>query len=291
MSILRRLRPFWLRATAGSEKTTARFCSLRCLWWRASIPPTSDVTIVMRNLVSGAELQKRNVISENYDPIPPQSGSLAFSLEDVQKELIAIHLANPVGRTITFDLEARDDDGDWNDIAKGNTSQKGGKGARSFSFGSGFFSRGAGGGVADRLSKSRSIQRSGSNDRDGSVAPCRPLRIEGRHAADDLVRRTVPDLARSRPDGLRRSGSRVGAGDISGDLRRQGARRGQLRCQRRARVGRIREDTEYGGLRIRTTSTSASGSETPPIPNRRCLTPWSCSTCRRRACAATPERL
>ena len=85
----------------------------------------SDVMIVMRNLVSGAELQKRNAISGSYDPITPQSGSLEFSLEDMQKGLMAIHFANPVGRTITFGLEARDGNGNWNDVGKSNTDQRG----------------------------------------------------------------------------------------------------------------------------------------------------------------------
>ena len=94
----------------------------------------SDVMIVMRNLVSGAELQKRNAISGSYDPITLPSGSLEFSLEDMQKGLIAIHFANPVGRTITFGLEARDGNGNWNDVGKSNSkSNTDQRGVRAFS--------------------------------------------------------------------------------------------------------------------------------------------------------------
>ena len=88
----------------------------------------------MRNLVSGAELQKRNAISGSYDPITLPSGSLEFSLEDMQKGLIAIHFVNPVGRTITFGLEARDGNGNWNDVGKSNSkSNTDQRGVREFS--------------------------------------------------------------------------------------------------------------------------------------------------------------
>ena len=59
----------------------------------------SDVTILTHNLSSGV-LQK-NDDSGNYIPVAASSGDpYAFRLDALQKGLMAIHLANPVGRTI-----------------------------------------------------------------------------------------------------------------------------------------------------------------------------------------------
>ena len=92
--------------------------------------PASGVTIVTRNLSSEATLQKRDV-SGVYRSIKRESdGSYVFKLDALQKGLIAMYWSNPVGRTITFDLEARDSDGHWNDVSGSHTRQRG---VRSFS--------------------------------------------------------------------------------------------------------------------------------------------------------------
>ena len=81
----------------------------------------SDVTIVMRSLLSGAELHKSDG-SGGYTKIMPENdASLEFTLEEFQQGLIAIYLSNPLGRTITFELEAKDNAGNWNDIDTSNT--------------------------------------------------------------------------------------------------------------------------------------------------------------------------
>ena len=90
----------------------------------------SDVTIVMRELSAGATLQKRNAVSGVYRDIEPESdGSLEFTLKELQEGLMAIHLASPLGKKVSFELEARDSDGNWNDVgrsnSKSNTDQRG----------------------------------------------------------------------------------------------------------------------------------------------------------------------
>ena len=91
----------------------------------------SRVTIVMRELSSGVTLQKRNAVSGVYRDIKPESdGSLEFTLEDLQQDLIAVYSSNPTGKMIVFTLEAKDDDGHWSDVGESNTHQRG---VRSFS--------------------------------------------------------------------------------------------------------------------------------------------------------------
>ena len=86
----------------------------------------SRITIVMRELSAGATLQKRNAVSGVYRDIEPESdGSLEFSLEDLQQDLIAVYSSNPAGKMIVFTFEAKDDDGHWNDVGESNTHQRG----------------------------------------------------------------------------------------------------------------------------------------------------------------------
>ena len=86
----------------------------------------SRITIVMRELSAGATLQKRNAVSGVYRDIEPESdGSLEFTLEDLQQDLIAVYSSNPAGKMIVFTLEAKDDDGHWNDVGKSNTHRRG----------------------------------------------------------------------------------------------------------------------------------------------------------------------
>ena len=92
----------------------------------------SNVTIVMRNLTSTATLQKKDNNGVYQDITPESDASLEFTLEELQQGLIAMYLPELVPQTIVFTLEARDINGNWNDIVKGNTSQNGGRGARSF---------------------------------------------------------------------------------------------------------------------------------------------------------------
>ena len=96
--------------------------------------PASKVMIVVRKSTPTATLPtlQRNDGTGTYTSITPESdGSLEFKLEKLQQGLIAVYLSDPAGKKVEFDLEARDDDGNWNDIGKSNTYQKG---ARSFSF-------------------------------------------------------------------------------------------------------------------------------------------------------------
>ena len=80
----------------------------------------------MRELSAGATLQKRNAVSGSYDPVESESDrSLEFTLEDLQQGLIAIYLPSPLGKKLTFELEARDSDGLWSDIGTGNTHTRG----------------------------------------------------------------------------------------------------------------------------------------------------------------------
>ena len=93
----------------------------------------SNVTIVVRKSTSAATLPtlQRNDGTGKYTSITPESDdSLEFTLEDLQQGLIAVYLSSPAGKKVEFDLEAKDDDGKWNDIGKSNAYQKG---ARSFS--------------------------------------------------------------------------------------------------------------------------------------------------------------
>ena len=85
----------------------------------------SVVTIVMRELSAGAELHKSDG-SGGYTKITPESdASLEFTLEEFQQGLIAIYLSSPLGKKLTFELEARDSNGNWNDVGKSNTYEKG----------------------------------------------------------------------------------------------------------------------------------------------------------------------
>ena len=87
--------------------------------------PASVVTIVMRELSVGATLHKSDG-SGGYDPVGPESdGSYEFTLEELQQGLIAIYLSSPLGKKLTFELEARDADSNWNDVGKSNTHEKG----------------------------------------------------------------------------------------------------------------------------------------------------------------------
>ena len=90
----------------------------------------SGITIVMRNLTPEATLQKKNDGGSYHSIARESDGSYAFKLDALQKGLIAMYWSNPVGRTITFDLEARDSDGHWNDVSRSHTRQRG---VRSFS--------------------------------------------------------------------------------------------------------------------------------------------------------------
>ena len=91
----------------------------------------SDVTIVMRALTPEATLQKRDVFGVYRNIAPESDGSLEFTLEEFRQGLIAFHLLAPLGKRIAFTLEAKDSDGNWNDIGKSNTYRKG---VRSSSF-------------------------------------------------------------------------------------------------------------------------------------------------------------
>ena len=85
----------------------------------------SRITIVMRELSSGATLQKKNDAG-SYHPVEPESdGSLEFTLEDLQQDLIAVYSSNPTGKMIVFTLEAKDDDGHWSDVGESNAYRRG----------------------------------------------------------------------------------------------------------------------------------------------------------------------
>ena len=87
--------------------------------------PPSDVTIVMRGLTAGVTPQKSDG-SGGYASITSESdGSYEFTLKELQKGLIALYLSSPVGQAITFTLEAKDTDGNWNDVGKGSTHERG----------------------------------------------------------------------------------------------------------------------------------------------------------------------
>ena len=90
----------------------------------------SRVTIVMRELSAGATLQKKNNAGSYHSIERESDGSLEFTLEDLQQDLIAVYSSNPAGKMIVFTLEAKDDDGHWNDVGKSNTHRRG---VRSFS--------------------------------------------------------------------------------------------------------------------------------------------------------------
>ena len=90
--------------------------------------PASDVTIVMRKSTPTATLPtlQRNDGDGKYTSITPESdGSYEFTLEKLQQGLIAIYLSSPLGKKLTFGLEARDGDSNWNDVGKSNTREKG----------------------------------------------------------------------------------------------------------------------------------------------------------------------
>ena len=91
----------------------------------------SNITIVMRNLISPAELHRSDGAGSYVRIMPESDGSLEFALDELQQGLIAIYLPAPSGKQIAFTLEAEDSDGNSNDIGRSNTYQKG---ARSFSF-------------------------------------------------------------------------------------------------------------------------------------------------------------
>ena len=85
----------------------------------------SVVTIVMSELSAGATLYKRNDFGIYVLISPESDGSLEFTLEDLQQGLMAIDLASPLGKELSFKLEARDGDSNWNDVGKSNTREKG----------------------------------------------------------------------------------------------------------------------------------------------------------------------
>ena len=80
----------------------------------------SHITIFMRNLTPGAKLQKKDVLGVYQD-----IGDGSFRLEDMHGELIAIYLSRPLGKKVAFDLEARDDGGQWSDVGEGNVYRRG----------------------------------------------------------------------------------------------------------------------------------------------------------------------
>ena len=109
---------------------------------RAILPPSkffvedfdssaSAVTIVMSELSAGATLHKSDG-SGGYDPVTAAlDDPYEFTLEDLQKGLMAIHLASPLGKEVSFELKAKDEADNWNDI---DTSNANTEGAREFAF-------------------------------------------------------------------------------------------------------------------------------------------------------------
>ena len=109
---------------------------------RAILPPSkffvedfdtsdSDVTIVMSELSVGATLHKSDG-SGGYDPVTAALGdTYEFTLDELQKGLMAIHLASPLGKEVSFELKAKDEADNWNDI---DTSNANTEGAREFAF-------------------------------------------------------------------------------------------------------------------------------------------------------------
>ena len=91
----------------------------------------SNVTIVMRNLMSPAELHRSDGAGSYVRIMPESDDSLEFALDEFQQGRIAIYLPDPIGKEVEFTLEAIDSNGNRNDISKSNIYQKG---ARSFSF-------------------------------------------------------------------------------------------------------------------------------------------------------------
>ena len=109
---------------------------------RAILPPSkffvedfdssaSDVTIVMSELSVGATLHKSDG-SGGYDPVTAALGdTYEFTLDELQKGLMAIHLASPLGKEVSFELKAKDEADNWNDI---DTSNANTEGVREFAF-------------------------------------------------------------------------------------------------------------------------------------------------------------
>ena len=92
---------------------------------RAILPPykflvedfdssAEQITMVMSELSAGATLYKSDG-SGGYDLVP--SGSLEFTLKELQEGSMAIHLASPLGKEVSFKLKAKDEADNWNDIA------------------------------------------------------------------------------------------------------------------------------------------------------------------------------
>ena len=81
----------------------------------------ADITIVMTELLAGATLQKRDNAGSYSDIIAP----LEFTLAELQQGLIAIYMPSALGKKITFELKAKDEENNWNDVGTGNTFEGG----------------------------------------------------------------------------------------------------------------------------------------------------------------------
>ena len=82
--------------------------------------PASNVKIMMRSLLSGAELHRSDGSGGYTEIMPENDASQEFTLEEFQQGLIAIYLSNPLGKKVSFELEAEDDKGNRSDISKSN---------------------------------------------------------------------------------------------------------------------------------------------------------------------------
>ena len=109
---------------------------------RAILPPykflvedfdssAEQITMVMSELSAGATLYESDG-SGGYDLVPAESdGSLEFTLKELQEGSMAIHLASPLGKEVSFKLKAKDEADNWNDI---DTSNANTEDAREFAF-------------------------------------------------------------------------------------------------------------------------------------------------------------
>ena len=100
---------------------------------RAILPPykflvedfdssAEQITMVMSELSAGATLYKSDG-SGGYDLVPAESdGSLEFTLKELQEGSMAIHLASPLGKEVSFELKAKDEADNWNDIDTSNAN-------------------------------------------------------------------------------------------------------------------------------------------------------------------------
>ena len=81
----------------------------------------ADITIVMTELLAGATLQKSDNAGSYSDIIAP----LEFTLAELQQGLIAIYMPGALGKEITFELKAKDEANNWNDVGTGNAFEGG----------------------------------------------------------------------------------------------------------------------------------------------------------------------